>query len=99
MTNQIKITMPEVSSTSANMRNLNAQLDETLNSILHEMNELSSVWQSDSSNQIISKFKGFANRFTLESETIEEYCKFLDLTVNTYGSLESTITGNANNFE
>lgn len=99
MNNQIKITMPEVSSTSANMRSLNAQLDDVLNNITHEMNELSSVWQSDGGNQIVSRFKSFAGRFITESETIEDYCKFLDLTANTYDSLESTITGNANNFE
>ena len=99
MDNQIKITMSDVSATSANIRSLNAQMDETLNSISHEMNELNSIWQSDGANQIIAKFRTFANRFINESETIEEYCKFLDLTVNTYGSLESTITGNANNFE
>lgn len=99
MNNQIKITMPEVSLAAANMRSLNAQLDETLNSISHEMNELNNIWQSDGANQIISKFRTFANRFVLESETIEDYCKFLDLTASTYGSLESTITGNANNFE
>ena len=98
MDNQIKITMSDVSATSANMRSLNAQLDETLNNISHEMNELNNVWQSDGANQIVSRFKTFASRFVSESQTTEDYCKFLDLTVNTYGSLESTISGNANNF-
>lgn len=99
MNNQIRITKSEVSSTASNMRALNAQLDETLNNINHEMNELSNVWQSDGSNALIAKFRTFANRFVIESETIENYCKFLDQAVNSYDSLESTITGNANNFE
>lgn len=99
MDNQIKITMPEVSNTAASMRNLNAQIDDTLKHITNMMNELSSVWESSGAEAIIARFKKFANRFILENETIEDYCKFLDLTVQSYDSLESTITANASNFE
>ena len=99
MDNQIKITMPEVSNTAGQMRNLNNQLDDTLKAISNMMNELSSVWDSEGAETIIARFKKFANRFVIESETIEDYCKFLDLTVQSYDSLESTITANASNFE
>lgn len=99
MSDHIKITMPEVSATASQMRNLNGQLDEVLKSIANKMNELSSVWQSAGAETIANKFKTFANRFIIESETIEDYCKFLDLTVESYDSLESTITANASNFE
>lgn len=99
MDNNIKISMPEVTSTASQMRNLNAQLDEVLKSITNMMNDLSSVWQSSGAETIIGRFKTFSGRFVSESEIIENYCKFLDYTVQTYGSLESTITANAANFK
>ena len=99
MDNNIKITMPEVSNSASQMRSLNAQLDDTLKSITNLMNELSSVWDSQGAETIIARFKKFANRFVIENEAIEDYCKFLDLTVQSYDSLESTITANASSFE
>lgn len=99
MDNHIKITMPEVSSSATRMRGLNGELDDVLKHISNMMNELSSVWDSEGAETIVSRFRNFANRFVVESETIEEYCKFLDLTVQSYDSLESTITANASNME
>lgn len=99
MDNQIKITMPEVSNTATQMRSLNAELDDVLKHISNMMNELSSVWDSEGAETIVARFRNFANRFVVESETIEDYCKFLDLTAQTYDSLESTITANASNME
>ena len=99
MDNQIKITMPEVSNTATQMRSLNAELDDVLKHISNMMNELSSVWDSEGAETIVARFRNFANRFIVESETIEDYCKFLDLTAQTYDSLESTITANASNME
>lgn len=99
MDNNIKITMPEVSSSAMRMRGLNSELDDVLKHISNMMNELSGVWDSEGAETIVAKFKNFANRFVVESETIEEYCKFLDLTVQSYDSLESTITANATNME
>ena len=99
MDNQIKITMPEVSNTATQMRSLNAELDDVLKHISNMMNELSGVWDSEGAETIVARFRNFANRFVVESETIEDYCKFLDLTAQTYDSLESTITANASNME
>lgn len=99
MSDNIKIAMSEVSQSASNIRSLNATLDEILNSITSQMNDLRSIWQSDGQESIVAHFKTFANRFTMESQTIEEYCKFLDLTVSTYETVESTIQGNSNNFE
>lgn len=99
MDDHIKITMSEVSNTANQMRSLNAQLDDVLKNITNMMNDLSSVWQSDGAETLAVKFKTFANHFVVESETIENYCKFLDLTAQSYDSVESTITANASNME
>ena len=99
MQDQIKITMPEVSASASQIRALNLALDETLNSITNIMNEINGVWDSSGSREICARFKNFAARFVKESETIESYCKFLEYTVASYDSLESTITSNAQNFK
>ena len=95
----IRITLPEVSNCAANLRNINAGLDEVLSTINRHMMDLSSVWKGTAGETIVERFQKFSARFIDESETIEEYAKFLDYTVSSYDSLESTITANASNFE
>ena len=95
----IRITLPEVSNAAASLRNINTNLDEVLSNISKMMLDLNVVWKGTAGETIVTRFQKFANRFIDESETIEEYAKFLDYTVSSYDSLESTITSNATNFE
>ena len=95
----IRITLPEVSNCASSIRNINAGMDDVLNGVSRMMSDLSSVWKGNAGETIVQRFNKFANRFLEESETIEEYAKFLDYTVSSYDSLESTITSNASNFE
>lgn len=95
----IKITLPEVSASASNIRSINANLDEVLGNITKHMNDLSSVWQGTAGETIVTKFQKFTRKFMDESETIEEYAKYLDYVTQTYDSLESTLTSNASNFE
>lgn len=96
---EIKITLPEVSETAAQIRNYNSTLDDILAYVSKNMNELNSIWLSDGQETLLSRFQSFANRFIDESEVIESYAKFLDDTVSDYDSLESTIVANASNFD
>ena len=98
MSDQIRITMPEVSASAAQIRALNTALDDVLNSITTIMNEVNSAWESAGAREISARFKSFSAKFVKESETIESYCKFLDYTVASYDSLENTITQNASGF-
>lgn len=95
----IRITLPEVSNAAATLRNINTNLDEVLSNVSKMMLDLNVVWKGTAGETIVTRFQKFANRFIDESETIEEYAKFLDYTVSSYDSLESTITSNATNFE
>ncbi|MBR0462291.1 MAG: pore-forming ESAT-6 family protein [Erysipelotrichaceae bacterium] len=95
----IRITLPEVSNCAASLRNINAGLDEVLSTINRMMMDLNAVWKGTAGETIVERFQKFSARFIDESETIEEYAKFLDYTVSSYDSLESTITANASNFE
>ncbi len=95
----IRITLPDVSSAASTLRSINASLDDTLNSVSKMMNDLSSIWKGTAGEAIVQRFQKFSSRFIDESETIEEYAKFLDYTVSSYDSLESTLSNNANNFD
>ena len=96
---EIKITLPEVSETAAQIRNYNSTLDDILAYVSKNMNELNSIWLSDGQETLLSRFQSFANRFIDESEVIESYAKFLDDTVSAYDSLESKIVATASNFD
>lgn len=96
--NEIKITLPEVSETAAQIRNYNSALDEILAYVSKTMNDLNSIWKSDGEEMLLSRFQRFATKFIDESEVIESYARFLDSTVTDYDSLESTIVANASNF-
>lgn len=95
----LKISLAEVSDTASQIRLYNGKLDDTLSYVNKLMSELNSIWLSDGQEALLSQFQQFANRFIDESETIETYAKFLDDTVSSYDSLESTIVANASNFD
>ena len=96
---QLKISLPEVSQTASQIRHCNNQLDDTLSHVSKLMNELNSVWLSNGEEALLARFQNFAQKFISESEIIENYARFLDETVSSYDSLESTIVANASNFE
>ena len=91
----IRITLPEVSAAANNIRSINASMDDILNDISKMMNDLTGT----AGEAIVERFKRFSTRFIDESQTIEEYAKYLDYTVSSYDSLESTLSSNASNFE
>lgn len=98
MQDQIMISLSEVSNTAESIRKHNSELDDTLNYVSKIMNELNSVWQSDGEETLLTRFRHFSQKFLSEYEVIETYARFLDDTVSSYDSLESTIVANASNF-
>lgn len=96
---EINIGLAEVSESSKNIKLINENLDDTLNYVSKSMNELNSVWLSKGAETLMERFLNFSKKFQIESETIDTYANFLDHTVSSYDSLESTITANASNFE
>lgn len=59
------------------LRTINQNLDETLSSVSKIMLELHDEWK-DEGEAVVTKFQKLANRFIDESETIEQYARFLD---------------------
>ncbi|MBQ6334785.1 MAG: pore-forming ESAT-6 family protein [Erysipelotrichaceae bacterium] len=98
MENNIRITLPELAESAAEIRNCNSQLDAILSYVSKIMNELDGIWLSDGEQMLLSRFQRFSGKFIDESEVIESYARFLDNTVTDYDSLESTIVANASNF-
>lgn len=96
---ELRISLPEVSSSASQIRQLNANLDDTLSYVSKTMNELNSIWLSDTEETLLARFQKFAQKFIDESEIIENYARFLDDTVASYDSLESAMNANAGNFE
>lgn len=96
--NEIKISLSEVAESASQIRNFNSKLDNTLSYVAKIMNELNNVWASDGEEMLLSRFLKFSQKFLDESEIIESYARFLDDTVSSYDSLESTIVANASNF-
>lgn len=95
----IQISLQEVQDTANQLRSLNMLMDEELNAMKSEMNRLDSSWISDGSLEIRNKFNLFSSRFEKQKETINQYAKFLDLAVSSYGTLETTITSNASGMQ
>jgi|LAHS01.1.fsa_nt_gb methyl-accepting chemotaxis protein len=95
----IRISLDQVSETAEKLRSLNQSMYDELNQMKTDMNLLNSSWVSDGSDEIRTRFNMFANRFETERERIEEYARFLDLTVESYEALESSITSNASGMQ
>lgn len=95
----IKISLDQVSEAAQKLRSLNTSMYEELNQMKTDMNLLNGSWISDGSDEIRARFNQFANRFESERERIEEYARFLDLTVESYEALESSITSNASGMQ
>ena len=96
---EIRISLSEVAETASRIRALNQQMYDELSEMKKEMNLLNGTWISDGSEEIRSRFNMFAARFERQKEVIDSYAKYLDLTVSSYDTLESAITGNASGIQ
>ena len=95
----INISLAEVADTAARLRTLGSSMYDELCSMKKEMDSLSSTWISEGSQEIRSRFGMFANRFDRQKTVIDEYARFLELTVSSYDTLESTISSNASGMQ
>lgn len=96
---QIKISLAEVTDCAARIRALNQQMYEQLTLMKKDMNDTNITWISDAGDAIRNRFNQFATRFETQKEAIDQYAKFLDTTVSSYDTLESTIHSNATSMQ
>ena len=95
----LKISLGEVMECASRIRSCNQQMYDELNSMKKEMNSTNTAWISDGGEAIRAKFNLFASRFETEKETIDSYAAFLDRTAESYDTLETTITSNAQSMQ
>lgn len=95
----INISLNEVSATANTLRTLNTTLASDLTSIKTEINNLSSSWQSDGADTIQAKINGMQTTFENYQKVIDSYAKFLDETVSSYQTAESSVNANASAFQ
>lgn len=95
----IKISLAQVSECANSIRSCNNQMFEALTTMKKEMNGTNASWLSDGGDTIRNKFNQFAARFDTQKETIDSYARFLDRTVESYDTLETTITSNASGMQ
>ena len=95
----IKITMAEVTATASRINSLNGSLDSKLQDIKKSINALTQTWQSDAAGTIQQKFNSLSPRFQEYKSVIDSYAKFLNETVKSYESTESSINSSASSFQ
>ena len=97
----LRIATNEVRVASAEILRCGNDLHSQLSNIRTQMNQTSATWQSQAADAIRENFVSTADRFFNKyREIIEEYSRFLDVTVSkSYEELEQQLTGNANRFE
>lgn len=95
----IQISLQEVNDTAMRIRALNTLMYDQMQEMQKEMNLLNGTWVSDGSQEIRNRFQLFSMRFEKQKETIDQYARFLDLTVSSYDTLEQTITTNASSMQ
>ncbi len=95
----LKISLAEVSQCAAAIRQSNQTMYDLLNQMKKEMNDTNVSWISEGGETIRVRFSQFAARFERQKEILDSYARFLDNTVTSYDSLETTITSNASNMQ
>lgn len=82
MAGKMTISPEEVLSIAGTLRNLNSQLEETLNMTRQHVNGLSGSWTGAAADATISAFNGFAEKYYSNyKELIEAYIRFLEQNV------------------
>ena len=95
----INISLAEVSEAASKMRNYNQIMYEDLQNMKKDINSLDISWISDGSTEIRNRFNMLSAKFDEYKNIIESYVNFLELTVSSYDSLETTITSNASGIQ
>lgn len=95
----IRISLDEVTQAAASIRRLNEAMYENVSAMAREMERLDGTWISRGSAEIRERFLLFAKRFEQQREVIDSYADFLDMTVLSYETLETTIQTNASDLQ
>ncbi len=96
---KINIKLASVIEAAQEIRNCNEMMYQCLQECKNQMDQLSNVWISESSETVRNRFAQFSKQFEIQRQIIDSYAQFLDHTANTYDSIEMAINSNASSFE
>jgi len=95
----INITLEELTNAANNIRRRNDELNGILANIKNQMNNLRNTWESEAARNILATFSSVEPKFQQYFDVIASYADFLDKTVLSYQSTESTNVANAAAFQ
>lgn len=95
---EIQITLDQLQQTAQEIRMQNKQLSGCLKEIATVMMQLSSYWQSPSSETLKNRFQAMLPVFDNYEVIVESYAKFLDQTVTAYQKMEQQLNSGADAF-
>lgn len=93
--NQEKISYAEVLETSNILKDTSNKMREICDDITAQMTRLEGQWQSASAEEFKAKFNTLKAKFPAFYESVQNYAKFLDQTVETYKQADASIAGGA----
>ena len=91
----VKISLAQVSQCASEIRSCSQVMADSLERMRREVSATSGNWISEGGEAIRTRFQTFAGHFENQRQMMESYAQFLERTVESYDSLESTIISNA----
>lgn len=95
----INISTSEVRTGADAIEIINKNLTTNLDEINIEMKNLESVWDSDASRSIKSKFTTFQKSFEEYKQVVESYVRFLRDSAGAYEGVETNLQNYADSFK
>lgn len=99
MADSILISTDELRSAAKNVADLNRQLTGNLEDIKRKLTALRNTWQSESSEEMLTRFNQLDPRFKDYETVVNSYVDFLNKTAEQYEVKEDTIKKNATAIE
>lgn len=92
----ITITLEDLTASAGEIKNINANMQNTVEEMNGVIKEVAEYWQSEASTTFNAKFTSFMRVFDDCKQAIDNYAKFLDDTVATYEAADAAINNAAN---
>lgn len=93
-----KVTPQMLKTASTNIANVNTKFQENMKGIITEMRNLKQKWESDASNNFLTKVEKLSSSFEAYYSVINSYSKFLDEASTAYKKSDEEISKATNMF-
>ena len=87
--NGVTISTDRLVGTAGTLRTLNSKMTAKLEAITAQINNLSTSWESEASQEIVTEFKKLMPKFEEYRKSVESYARFLDQAAQAYISTDN----------